>query len=43
MKFLRVLQFSLGILVSYTNKTDHHNITNIVESGVKHDNSNPYM
>jgi hypothetical protein len=26
--------FSSGTLVSSTNKTDHHNITNIVESGV---------
>jgi hypothetical protein len=26
---------------SSTNKTDHHDITNIVESGVKHHNPNP--
>jgi hypothetical protein len=28
--------FSPGIPVSSTNKTDRHDITNIVESGVKH-------
>jgi len=28
--------FSLGTLVSSTNKTDRHDITEIVESGVEH-------
>jgi hypothetical protein len=30
-----------GYSVSSTNKTDRHNITNVVESGVKHHNPNP--
>jgi hypothetical protein len=30
-------------LLSFTNKTDRHNITNIVESGVKHHNPNPLL
>ena len=35
--------FSPGTAVSSINKTDRHDITNIVESGVKHQNPNPRM
>jgi hypothetical protein len=35
--------FSPGTPVSPTNKTDCHDITNIVESGVKHHNPNPRL
>ena len=33
--------FSPSTPVSSTNKTDHYNITNVVESGVKHHKPNP--
>ena len=41
--FLWVFRFPLGTLVSSTNKTDHHDITEIliVLSGIKHHNPNP--
>jgi hypothetical protein len=35
------LWFSLGTLVSFTNKTDRHDITEIMLKGVKHHNPNP--
>jgi hypothetical protein len=35
--------FSLGTQVSSTNKTDHHDNWNIVESGIKHHISNPIL
>ena len=33
--------FSQGTPISSTNKTDCHNITESVESGIKHPNPNP--
>ena len=37
------LWFSSGTPVSSTNKTDCHDITDIVESGVKHNNPNSFI
>jgi hypothetical protein len=33
--------FSLGTPVSSNNNTDHHDITEIVESGIQHHNPKP--
>jgi hypothetical protein len=38
-----IIRFSPGTPVSRTNTTDRHDITNIVESGIKHHNSLPKM